>query len=178
MEELNIDFLKENHKRIYYFGLGFIQVVLNKEDRIHFYTDRLETTNDDIHTHRYNFKSTILMGSFTNNKYRLIPGDTHFLKNESCSLDRIIENDISIPVSIELLESKTYKEGDSYDMFFNELHSVSYTNDTITYLHRSEIITDYAQVIFEKNSEEICPFSNKIDDDDILWSIIEEMIKK
>lgn len=172
---LNIDYLKSNCKRIYYFGLGFIQVVLSKDERVHFYTDKLPTTNEDIHTHRYNFKSTILKGRFTNKKFSIVEGATHVLKNESCSLDRELTNNIEIPVSIKHIESITYKEGESYNMFFNEFHSVEYFGDTITHLKRSDIITDYAQVIFENGSEEICPFSNKIEDDE-LWKIIEAML--
>ncbi len=177
MDILDINYLKGNCKRIYYFGLGFIQVVLSKNERVHFYTDELDTTNEDIHNHRYNFKSTILKGEFTNNKYVLKDGNTHILKNESCSLDRELTNKISIPVSISLLESKTYSEGESYDMFFNELHSVEYKGNTITFLERSDIITDYAQVVFKKEYEEVCPFSNKVNEDE-LWDIIERMLKK
>jgi len=174
---LDINYLKENHTRIYYFGLGFIQIVLNKYERIHFYTDELPTTNEDIHNHRYNFTSTILKGQFRNDKYKLIPGDTHILKNESCNSDKELENNVEIPVSVEFIESKEYKQGDSYDMFYNEFHAVDYSGDTITYLKRSDIITDYAQVIYKKDSEEVCPFSNK-GDEDKLWSIVETILTK
>ncbi len=176
MELLNIEYLKKNHKRIYYFGLGFIQVILNDSERIHFYTDELPTTNEDIHTHRYNFISTILKGEFRNIKYRLIDGKTHILKNESCSLEREITNNINIEVGIEVTDISDYKEGDSYNMFYNELHSVSYKDNTITFLKRSDIITDYAQVVFRKNVEEVCPFSTKIDEDR-LWDIIKRIIE-
>lgn len=174
---LDINYLKENHTRIYYFGLGFIQVVLNKYERVHFYTDELPTTNEDIHNHRYNFTSTILKGSFRNHKYKLVSGDTHILKNESCNLEKELENNVSIPVSIELIELKEYNQGESYDMFFNELHAVEYTDNTITYLKRTDIITDYAQVLYKKDSEEVCPFSNKVETDK-LWELIELILTK
>lgn len=35
---LDINYLKSNNKRLYYFGLGFIQLVLNKHERLHFYS--------------------------------------------------------------------------------------------------------------------------------------------
>ncbi len=174
---LDINYLKENNTRIYYFGLGFIQIVLNKYERIHFYTDELPTTNEDIHNHRYNFTSTILKGKFRNDKYKLISGDTHILKNESCNVDKELENNVSLTVSVELTESKEYKQGDSYDMFYNEFHAVDYTGDTITYLERTDIITDYAQVVYRKDSEEVCPFSNKVDVDK-LWEIVESILTK
>lgn len=172
---LNLDYLKSNYTRIYYFGLGFIQVVLNKYERIHFYTDELPTTNEDPHNHRYNFKSTILKGEFTNIKYQLVNGDTHILKNESCNANVELNNNVEIPVGIETVSSKTYVEGDSYYMFYNDFHGVAFKNNTITHLKRTDIITDYAQVLYKKGVEEICPFSNKIEEEK-LWIIIDKII--
>lgn len=173
---LDIDYLKSNYTRIYYFGLGFIQVVLNKYERIHFYTDELPTTNEDVHNHRYNFTSTILKGEFTNIKYELVPGDTHVLKNESCNASIELKNNVEIPVAIKLTDTKTYKEGDSYHMFYNEFHAVDYKNNTITHLIRTDIITDYAQVLYKKGVEEVCPFANKVEEEK-LWEIIDKIIK-
>jgi hypothetical protein len=62
-------------------------------------------------------------------------------------------------------------------MFYNDFHSVDYSGDTITYLKRTDIITDYAQVIYKKDSEEVCPFSNKVDVDK-LWEIVESILTK
>lgn len=176
-ELLNVDFLRENNTRMYYFGLGFIQVVLNKEERVHFYSTELQVYNEEIHNHRYNFTSTILKGEFHDCRYFLTAGNTHILTNESCNKDIPLINNIEIPVGVVSTSKKIYKAGDSYDIFFNEFHSVDTVGDTITYLKRSDIITDYAQVLFHKDVEKVCPFTTRYTDR-LLWEIIENTIKK
>lgn len=172
---LDIDYLKANNQRLYYFGLGFIQLVLNKNERIHFYNRELTVTNEEIHNHRYNFTSYILKGTFLNTKYQLIKGDDYILKNESCNKN-IKVNDININVSVKKEETKIYTLNDSYDMFYNEFHTVAAVDNTITYLNRGDIIMDNAQVLYPKNSNVVCPFETKISDND-LWDLIYNTIK-
>jgi hypothetical protein len=171
----DIDYLRNNNTRLYYFGLGFIQLVFNKSQRIHFYNSKMEQTNDEIHNHRYNFKSKILKGHFLQTKYKLVEGDSHILKNESCGSNAIVLP-CEIPVGVEKIIKEGFCENEEYFITYNEFHNVSFINNTITLLTRSEIITDYAQVIYEKDKEPICPFSTKIEDR-ILWDIIEDTIK-
>lgn len=170
---LDIDYLKNNNTRIYYFGLGFIQVVLNKEERVHFYNTHLAAINDEIHNHRYNFTSTILKGCLMEKRYILTTGDTHVLMNESCNADNKPSNQIKIGVGIK--ETDEFFRTGQYDIFFNDFHSVGYQVNTITHLKRSDIITDYAQVIYEKGKEITCPFSHKIPESE-LWEIINDTI--
>lgn len=61
---LNIDYLKKNHTKIHGFGLGFIQIKLGEVFRLHIYTKEiaLTTQDEEIHNHRYDFKSTVLKG--------------------------------------------------------------------------------------------------------------------
>lgn len=175
MQNLDIDYLKQNQQRLYYFGLGFIQLVLNKEERIHFYNKSLQATNDEIHNHRYNFTSKILKGEFINHKYKLIKGNSNLLTNESCNKDIELTNKINLLVGVEKIETNIYHVGDSYDMFYNELHSVAYNGNTITHLTRTDIITDYAQVIYPINKTITCPFASNYDDK-TLWELIEDTI--
>lgn len=172
----NIDYLKANNQRLYYFGLGFIQLVLNKYERVHFYNTNLIATNDEIHNHRYNFESTVLKGELENKKWNLISGNDYILTNESCNKDKELTNKISIEVGVDIIESKTIWFDESYNMFYNEFHSVSYNRNTITYLKRGDIITDYAQVIYKKDSIPTCPFST-VYNDHKLWELIEDTIK-
>lgn len=174
---LDIDYLKKNNQRLYYFGLGFVQLVLNKYERVHFYNENLKAPNDEIHNHRYNFMSHILKGSFLNERYLLSIGKDYTLTNESCSKERELTNVVSIPTSVELLSSERYKQGDIYHIFYNEFHKVSYTGNTITYLKRSDIITDYAQVLYPVGKEILCPFATEYSEDQ-LWDIINETITK
>lgn len=173
---LDVDFLRENNTRMYYFGLGFIQVVLNQQERVHFYSTHLPVFNDEIHNHRYNFTSEILKGRFLDFRYQLITGDSHILINESCNKNNPLDNSIEIPIGVRELSEREYRVGDKYDIFFNEFHGVDTIGDTITYLKRSEIITDYAQVLYAKDTQRTCPFETKFSDD-VLWEIIENTIK-
>lgn len=173
IESLDLAWLKENHQRLYYFGLGFIQLKINEKYRLHFYTDKLDSNTDSIHNHRYDFSSKILKGSFNNKTFKIIEGDTHLMENESCN------EEIEAPknrkeCSIELESDKTYSKGDSYFMPFKKMHRVE-SKYAITLLDRSDYKQEYAQVIEEKGKQSNCPFALKIDKDK-LWNIIEEMI--
>ena len=107
MEKFDIDWLKKNAESIHYFGLGFIQVKINFPNRIHFYTTQLDKTvqEEEIHNHRYNFKSQILKGRFTQTIFTANKTDlsyTHYMTQESCN-----ENDkTEFPLlSVNLLSS-------------------------------------------------------------------------
>ena len=179
MTELNvlsIDYIKKNQTRMYNFGLGFIQVVFSPSTRAHYYTDKIPQLNDEIHNHRYNFTSRIIKGHFIQNKYNLVPGDTHLLTNESCNKEREVEHNIAIPVGVDHVSSEHYYTGDVYNIFYNEFHNVYSKDDTITLLNRTNIITDFAQVLLRKDQEKVCPFSNRMSEDD-LYQIIESVIK-
>lgn len=176
---LDIDYLVANNTRMYYFGLGFIQVVLNKYERVHFYSDQLPVTNEEPHNHRYNFESTILKGNFFEQKYLLLNGDTHILTNETCNPNQKPTNDIAIDVKVDLYVPEFhYKEGQSYSSMFNEFHTVRTEGNTITYLKRSDIITDYAQVLQKKGEPIVCPFeANDQYSVNMLWELVENTIK-
>jgi hypothetical protein len=82
---------------------------------------------------------------------------------------------VSIPVAMERTSTTVYKTGSKYFIPFNEFHSVEYIGNTITYLRRSPIITNFAQVIYPINKDVICPFSKALSDDE-LYQIIEDTI--
>lgn len=176
---LDIDYLRNNNIRCYNFGLGFVQIVLNDIERVHFYSsDKSLQTNEEIHNHRYNFTSQIIKGSFTNNLYDLnFSHDicTHIMTNESCNKDKPITNVINIPVNPILVSSIAYSPGESYNIGFNQFHTVDWSDNTITYLKRSSIINDFAQVVIDKDIIPVCPFENKLNEKEI-WEIVESII--
>ena len=181
---LNIDFLRKNNIRMYYFGLGFIQVVLDKDNRVHFYSEKFNVnpTIEGLHNHRYNFASTILKGHFLESRAKLVLDNTHILNNVNCGTGKELLYNPKIEVGIEYIKmpngylSMDYYEGDKYNVFYNEFHEVSFRGNTITHLTRSDVITDFAQVIHEKGRELVCPFAIKYPDAE-LWEIIEDVIK-
>ncbi len=184
MEDLlNIDYLKKNHTRIYFFGLGFIQVVLNQYERVHFYSDKLSeiSISEGWHNHRYNFTSTILKGDFRQSMCEITNGDSRILYNVNCGSGKELPYTPLIPVDIKTLimpcgySTESYKKGDFYDMFYNNFHYVLTVGNTITYLKRGDYITEFAQAIRPKDKPFECPFTHKFTDEE-LWKIVEEII--
>ena len=173
IKELDIDWLKNNHERLYYFGLGFIQLKINHKYRLHFYTDKLKSNTDSIHNHRYDFKSIILKGTLNNKLYSMAKGSTHYMINESCNEKKSINVD-KIECSVKLIKDITYDKGNSYFMEYNKFHKVN-SNYAITLLERSDYRQEEAQVIYRNDEEVNCPFSLKVDSEK-LWNIMEEMI--
>lgn len=175
-KDLNIDDLKKNYKKIHFFGLGFIQLKLNATERLHFYTSKLApiTSEEDVHNHRYNFTSTILEGEFSQDFFKIVPGNTHTLKKESCNPDIKVENALEVRCGLEFVESKSYKAGDTYTIIHDEFHRVR-GKECITFIKRGPILKKAADVLYSDKSDRVCPFSLNISQKD-LWEIIDIML--
>lgn len=68
MTEYSIDYLRSLGKPSW-FGLGFIQLKMDENHRFHFWHPELphdSAFDHEWHDHRYDFKSTVLVGSITN----------------------------------------------------------------------------------------------------------------
>lgn len=176
IEEINIDFLKNNCQMIHYFGLGFIQLKLTKQYRLHFYNEILNPIipEEEIHNHRYDFTSKILKGIFNQELYKLIPGTKYICEKESCQENCIIEEN-GYECDIELINNNTYHAGSQYFLNHTVFHRVK-ANNCITLLSRSDYKKDLAEVVRLKEGQKVCAFSKKINEND-LWQIIDEMIK-
>lgn len=175
IDDLNINWLKENHQMIHYFGLGFIQLKINDEYRLHFYSPELPPIigEEDIHNHRYDFESLILKGEFSQDLFSVVEGDTHLKTFENCSEDKV---DVpSEKCSIKLISTENYKSGDKYKISHKDFHRVRAKN-CITLLRRGPKVKELAEVIIPAQNQAICPFSLKIDKD-TLWKIVETSIK-
>lgn len=165
-----------------FFGLGFIQCKINDRERIHFYHPTLVPTvniEEEVHNHRYDFESTILMGKINNKKYQFIEDNdnaTHFLQSESCNESIKIEKSNNIYGTVVLESDECISKGEAYLMKFYEFHTF-HTTKCITYLKRSSYKQDTAQVIRPINSEIICPFSIKLSPEEC-WNIINDCLKE
>lgn len=172
---LNLDWLKNNCEMIHYFGLGFIQLKINKSTRLHFYTSDLPpiVPEEDVHNHRYDFKSKILHGSFKQEIFEVISGDTHIRGQESCQPGI---KTASIPEScgLKLACICNFTKGSEYFISHSTFHRVS-ANDCITLLERSDYKKELADVITPIGIKSICPFSKKVEENK-LWEIIEYML--
>lgn len=174
---LDLDWLKHNCQMIHYFGLGFIQLKIDKEYRMHFYTPELPPiiSEEDVHNHRYDFTSVILCGSLTQEIYECVDEkDTHILEEESCQPGIKCET-TQKACGIKLLGKQFFSLSSRYWTHHDTFHRVS-TQNCITLLRRSEYKKNLAQVIRPKDALPICPFSKKVEESE-LWEIIERMLR-
>lgn len=174
MISLSVDWLKNNYVRLYYFGLGFIQLKIDDTHRLHFYTPELPAFNEDIHNHRYDFTSHVLKGDIINRYYRVTEGDTHIIKNESCNPE-LSAPVLDKPCSVVEMESVLYGAGNRYSLTHDAFHTVHVEGPCITHLTRSDYTKPYAQIIVPKDGGGACPFSQEIPEDR-LWEIIGSML--
>jgi hypothetical protein len=176
MNELKIDWLKENCQMIHYFGLGFIQVKLKDGRRMHFYTEALPpiTPEEDIHNHRYDFTSKILSGDFQQELFHIVEGDTHLREQETCK-EGVCADAPATPCSIALASRHIYHAGCQYFISHETFHRVKSLYQTITLIERSDYKKKLAEVIRPVGSQKVCPFSQKVKEEE-LWDIIHWML--
>ena len=172
---LDLTWLKNNHQMIHYFGLGFIQIKINDSQRMHFYSKELPAIipKEEIHNHRYNFNSKIIKGKFKQEIFDVIEGHDWILEQESCNENKpIISN--SKKCNVVISSSHTYCEGSEYYINHQTFHRVE-ADYAITLLTRSGYEKDFAEVIRPINFTKICPFSQKIDEQN-LWNVVKNML--
>lgn len=175
LEDINLKELKKNHARLYYFGLGCIQLKIDETWKLHFYTSKLPPiTKEEPHNHRYDFTSRILCGELIQTFYMPVEGDTHTITSESCNP---VLKTPQLSESCQLLELDTVSclAGASYRLEHHEYHVVKTKGDTVTLLQRGPYKKEFAHVITPKGQDRTCPFSQTVDDE-ALWKIIEEIL--
>lgn len=176
--KLDIDFLKQHHRQIHFFGLGFVQMKLDDNLRMHFYHPDLKPIvgDEEIHNHRYDFISTVLAGRFSQRLYHVDIGEgtDYEMVYESCTPGEEIDPQ---PVGVNLRPHgvRHYMDGESYTMLTTDFHTVE-AEFAITRLYRGAIKHRYASVVRLKNGEKICPFSKKLTDSEC-WNIVEDCLR-
>jgi hypothetical protein len=177
IEDISLEHLKARTTMIQYFGLGFIQVKLGPTYRLHFYTKDLPPIigEEDVHNHRYGFRSTILHGTFTHKLFKLTDGDAYILEDENCR-EGFVSATPPRPCGIESLGTASYGPGERYAITSEEFHLVTTTN-AITLLERGPVEKELAQIVRPAGAPKVCPFSQKIDERE-LWEIVGRMLKK
>ena len=171
----NIDWLKSNKTVIHYFGLGFIQLKLGPNYRLHFYTAKLPPIvgHEDIHNHRYGFESFILKGRFFQQIYNIVEGDDYVMELESCEDGS--ESEYLGTCDADLIHVSAYNAGSRYSVSHKAYHS-AFAEEAITLIRRpTEYAKDRATVVRPSGTPKVCPFSKKLPEAE-LWKIVEEMI--
>lgn len=173
IEQLNIDWLKSNCARLYYFGLGFIQLKINDRYRLHFYSPELPAITEDPHDHRYNFTSYVLKGEIINSLFEEIAGSSFVKRNESCN-PNIVAPSETTTCALRKISDERITAGGWYDMDHEAVHMVR-ARDCITLLDRGDYKKQYAHVFTAPNVLPTCPFSKKVPEHE-LWDMIRAML--
>ena len=172
---LTIDYLKKNCSKIHAFGLGFIQIKLGLEDRVHIYCPEagLTTQEEEIHNHRYNFESSVLKGKLTNKIYEIknSSSGSYRLVNEACNPDLPKDESFILVEEPILISSFTTTPGEKYFLHKDTFHRVQAEVGTITSLKRGPVEKSQAQVIAPQGLTLTCPFSLNLPEDQ-LWEIV------
>lgn len=179
LDVIDVNFLKKHAKKIHFFGLGFIQIKLSDSQRLHIYTDKLKGTvsEEDIHNHRYDFRSHILKGTLTQHMYSVVGGfgGDYILTQESCNPDNKADKPLKFVVTILPLGSQTMVSGSTYSTDHSVFHRVQST-DAITLITRSEYKKEFADVVIPKEQEPVCPFSANVSEEE-LWAIVKDRLE-
>lgn len=172
----------ENNAQPAYFGLGFIQLKLTDELRMHFYSNKLDPILDDeeVHDHRYAFDSMVYRGILENRIFyyqpTLIKHDWELVEVH-CVPGSDGDPKVIFP-NVEKVELGTFHTltGDEYYLSSSAFHSVRpLTNYVITRLIRGTPERDTAKVIRNKVNPFVCPFSAPISVEKC-WEHIDEVI--
>lgn len=166
-------YVKANAVKIHSFGLGFIQIKLSDNERIHVYCPEVNITagEEEVHDHRYDFHSMILKGKLTNKIYRIVDGDDFLVTYENCSPIKAPKTVSPLPCNLKLLSSSEMTKGSGYFMEKDTLHRVE-TERCITHLKLGPKEKTMAKVIHKKGEAIICPFSANMDEAK-LWELVE-----
>jgi hypothetical protein len=162
-----------------WFGLGFVQLKLTHQTRVHFWHP--ECTKDippeEIHDHRYDFTSKVLFGELVHNVYGFeynTRGKFEMFE-ESCEPGKRVD---PLPIfrgDIVQLGSYTLTAGSSYTFKKDQFHN-NESRKAVTFLTRGEVEKDFAHVIRPRNGIRVCPFSVQKSPAEC-WSIIEDLTK-
>lgn len=173
---LTTDWLKQNCESIRYFGLGFIQInIKNTRRRYHFYTPETAPTanKEEIHNHRYNFKSNILYGSIKQTIYYPVDGYEYMVKISNCQ--KGTPDIYKGQLGVEKGEENTFVQGDFYFLNHKRFHTVEADN-CITLVSRGDTITETATIL-TKEKKEYCPYATPYTEEE-LWDIVDRMLQK
>ena len=178
----DIDDIKSRCSMIHAFGLGFIQIKLDYEHRIHLYSSAVKITSgeEDFHNHRYNFESFICQGNLTNEiiEYRVAKPGTHLHSSASGELDKGECVITPAPFTVDIANKSSFSmcAGSSYKLNSEVFHRVAAAENTITLLKRGLKLKSLAAILFPFDKEKECPFSANVHSEDKLWEIYREAI--
>lgn len=162
-----------------FFGLGFIQLKLSEEERLHFYHPSLTANvpEEELHDHRYDFRSKVLAGSLTNEIWTFTsdPKGEQELVKVSC------EPGVPVPADMKPVVGRAAKAlsfetiaGAEYTIGHDQFHRV-YGQECITHIQRQPKAKPFASVIRGTGADHVCPFGVEMSTAEC-WDLIGEMV--
>lgn len=199
---MNIDYLRKNiiddlsqrehlvgsPMQPYYHGLGCIRLCMKDKSFINFYSDKyIPATAKFVHTHRENFISEAIYGSYENVLYDVKPDDHGEYIQEWVQCWKDGKN-FSIHEKVELCEMdrKTLQQGESMFHLYNDYHDLELITEhvvtKVTFDFSWPYPLNYRRKIFPKivrpNTGEFVGAANDYGDPNKNWEIIEEILNE
>lgn len=163
----------------HYFGLGFIQMKFNETYRMHFWHPALAAIvgDEELHDHRYDFKSHVLHGSTTHEVYEFVTDDggDHGMYEVSCKPGDAHEPDFKGRGRVAAAGSYTMVKGSVYEFPHTQFHRIRAT-ECITLVERRDVVKEMATILKPLADGHVCPFSQTIPQDK-LWDYIAELVE-
>lgn len=171
-----LKWLKDNCERIYYFGLGFIQVKVDNQTRYNFYHPDLLpcfVKSENVHTHPYDYKSYILKGGLIEKLYAVEP--TIKSSRYFCRIDCRGGHENLFKARTVVRSEITHPEGTEYLRFSDDLHKVLVNTPTITKVVKGEH-SNYAFSFIPDDQQTCTPFISNMSEEEC-WHIVKEILK-
>jgi len=200
---MNIDYLKKNivdeydqrEKGVgsplqpYYHGLGCIRLCMKDKTFINFYSNKyIKATAKYVHTHRENFTSEAIRGSYDNILYDIKPVNEPADYREEwveCWTDG---NNFTIHENVEVIEMarKTLNQGETMFHSYNDYHDLELNTEhaitKVTFDFSWPYPEKYRGKIYPKivrpNDDEFVGAANAYGDPDKNWEIIREILNE
>lgn len=175
---INLDALRATGAVPHWFGLGFVQLKLDEDRRLHFWHPSAGqiTPEEELHDHRYDFTSRVLAGEMIHEVWDWHPdadGD-HEMLEVSCKPGVAANPE---PVGrgwVTMSGRHAMRQGESYSFKAGLFHRGS-AHRAITFLTRGPVVSDMARVIHPIGMPSVCPFSAPRTEAEC-WDMIADMV--
>jgi hypothetical protein len=177
MKYTDVEWLKDNHKSLAAFGLGFLQLKLNDSERLHFWHPDFVREREEVHDHRYDFTSLILGGRMTQQLYELefSVNPTHELFTTDCKPGSAGTETILKYGSLKKVFSCENVASAHYTISHGTLHRIS-ADQCVMFLTRGLKVKDAANVVREIGATSTCPFADTVPESE-MWAMIADLLK-
>lgn len=190
---VNLDYIRQVGKNLRVHGNGFLQLDLADNQRLHIWGHPdipRQVESSQIHSHRFGFKSTILVGSLVNVMY-FVDKQSSYSKNKldvysakpRNKEDTVLEmtSDPDRPISLVQYSINLYSVGDEYSMHPREIHETFVNQPTATLMTKVSTAEDYYPEVFlpagRKPDNDFDRYSTPLSQDR-LWSIVFEVLSQ